>query len=163
MKNYYYYMSSGIKMGPFKLKELKEHIIFDNTLVWSKQSDEWKKASEYEELLNCLFSNPEAPISSGQLNIRHFIEIIFIRYVVFSFFLTILVTFIMLISLRKYDSNISKRSYVDFWFRAYNDILNFLTDSTVYISHFENQTPILNLTGKMLLSTFASNIPVFIV
>jgi hypothetical protein len=63
----------------------------------------------------------------------------------------------------KFDSIVSKSNNVDFWFRVYKDIFSLLTDSNVYISYFESKTPILNITGKILLSTYASNIPVFIV
>jgi hypothetical protein len=163
MKNYYYYILNKEKKGPYHINEIKDHTIFYDTLVWSKDSNEWKKASEYLELLELLYSNPEKPQNLDQSKIIHFAMFIYKRYVLFSFGLSLLHSFLLMYCYVKLDSIVLKSKTVDFWFRAYKDIFYLLTDSNVYISYFESKTPIINITGKMLLSTYASNIPVFFV
>jgi hypothetical protein len=161
MRNYYYYLSAGKKHGPFSLEQLEQETIFESTLVWSNHSDEWKKASEYKELKAFLYANPEIPENLKSPDVALFAKVIYRRYVLFSFSVSIIFSFIVLFKRIQNESKIIEVYHVDFWFRVYKDILNLLTDSAIKVSYFECQTPIINLPAKMLLSTFASNIPLF--
>ena len=52
----YYYSNGNDKFGPFNIEQLKNKNISKETLVWHEGINEWKKASEFQELNNTLFS-----------------------------------------------------------------------------------------------------------
>ena len=52
----YYYSNGNDKFGPFNIEQLKNKNISKETLVWHEGINEWKKASELQELNNTLFS-----------------------------------------------------------------------------------------------------------
>ncbi len=59
---YYFIQQEGSKKGPFKLPELKKLTIYFDELVWRSDSDQWKKASEFEELSsNFIIKPPPTP------------------------------------------------------------------------------------------------------
>lgn len=56
----YYYSDGNEQFGPYSLEELKKKNITKNTLIWSESMDDWKPASDVQEL-NVLF----APMHQG--------------------------------------------------------------------------------------------------
>lgn len=46
----YYLLENSQKIGPFTIDELKEENIKPNTLVWSKNLNEWTNARKIDEL-----------------------------------------------------------------------------------------------------------------
>lgn len=58
MENYYFIQKKGIKQGPFKLQELKQQTIFFDELIWRSDNDQWKKATEFEELQGIFIIKP---------------------------------------------------------------------------------------------------------
>ena len=55
---YYFFQQAGTKKGPFKLPVLKQLTIYFDDLVWRSDSDQWKKASEFEELSDIIIITP---------------------------------------------------------------------------------------------------------
>ena len=58
MEQYYFIEKNGTKIGPYKLNELKQQTIYFNELIWRSDSDQWKKASDFEELSDILVITP---------------------------------------------------------------------------------------------------------
>jgi hypothetical protein len=58
MEQYYFIEKNGTKLGPYKLSELKQQTIYFNDLIWRSDSDQWKKASEFEELIDIFIIEP---------------------------------------------------------------------------------------------------------
>jgi hypothetical protein len=58
MEHYYFIDQGGIKKGPFKLTELKQQTIYHDELIWRSDNDQWKKASEFEELQDTYIIKP---------------------------------------------------------------------------------------------------------
>ena len=56
----YYISNSGKEEGPFSLKELENQKITNDTLVWYDGLEEWKAASELEDLNDLLKPKPKA-------------------------------------------------------------------------------------------------------
>lgn len=96
---YYFIQQEGTKKGPFKLPELKELTIYFDELVWRSDSDQWKKASEFEELSGIFIIKPpptpkEQKIAEvnrnftgkiiGQLAISYFIVSFLIGFISFG-------------------------------------------------------------------------------
>lgn len=54
----YYYSNSKEQFGPFSLDDLKKQNINKETWIWYDGLDDWKKASEIEELKDVLNSAP---------------------------------------------------------------------------------------------------------
>jgi len=54
MKEYYISNSAGNEEGPFSLKELENKEINNDTLVWYEGLENWKAASEVDDLNNLL-------------------------------------------------------------------------------------------------------------
>lgn len=57
----YYILLDNKKQGPYNSSELEELDINSNTLIWSKGMDDWKKASDIEEL-NVILENLPPPL-----------------------------------------------------------------------------------------------------
>lgn len=55
---YYFFQQAGTKKGPFKLQALKQLTIYFNDLVWRSDSDQWKKASDFDELSDIVIITP---------------------------------------------------------------------------------------------------------
>jgi len=68
MEHYYFIQQNGTKKGPFKLSEIKELIIYFDELVWRSDSDQWKKASELEELIDILIVKPPPTPKEKKIN-----------------------------------------------------------------------------------------------
>ena len=63
MEKYYFIEKDGAKLGPFKLDDLKSQIIYFDELIWRSDSENWKKASEFEELNGVyIIKPPPTPI-----------------------------------------------------------------------------------------------------
>lgn len=58
MKQYYFIEKNGTKEGPYKLSELKQKTIYFDELVWRSDSDQWRKAVDYEELSDIFIIKP---------------------------------------------------------------------------------------------------------
>lgn len=58
MEQYYFIEKKGTKLGPFKLSELKQQTIYFDELIWRSDSDQWLKASDYEELSDIFIVKP---------------------------------------------------------------------------------------------------------
>ena len=58
MDLYYFIQKNGTKQGPFKLSELNLQTIYSDELIWRSDNDQWKKASEFEELHDILINKP---------------------------------------------------------------------------------------------------------
>ena len=56
----YYISNSGKEEGPFSLKELENQKITNDTLVWYDGLEDWKSASELEDLNDLLKPKPKA-------------------------------------------------------------------------------------------------------
>jgi uncharacterized membrane protein YhaH (DUF805 family) len=54
----YFYSDGEEKFGPFTLDELKEKNISRETLVWSKELEDWQKADRVSELKEIFFLSP---------------------------------------------------------------------------------------------------------
>ena len=50
MELYYVLEKNGIKLGPFTFNDVKNHTIYSDELVWRSDSENWKRASEFDEL-----------------------------------------------------------------------------------------------------------------
>jgi hypothetical protein len=57
MKEYYIHKGED-NSGPFNIEELKNQKITKDTLVWSNDMEDWKKAGEIDELKSILSKNP---------------------------------------------------------------------------------------------------------
>lgn len=58
MEQYYFIEKDGAKLGPFKLDDLRNHTIYFDDLVWRSDSENWKKASDFEELNDIYIIKP---------------------------------------------------------------------------------------------------------
>ncbi len=58
MEQYYFIEKNGTKLGPYKLTELKQQTIYFDELIWRSDSDQWRKAADYEELSDIFIINP---------------------------------------------------------------------------------------------------------
>ena len=58
MEHYYFIQKDGVKQGPLKLAELKLMTIYFDELIWRSDDDQWKKASEFEELQDIFIIKP---------------------------------------------------------------------------------------------------------
>jgi hypothetical protein len=58
MEKYYFIEKNGTKQGPYKLSELKQQTIYFNELIWRSDSEQWKKASDFEELIDIFIITP---------------------------------------------------------------------------------------------------------
>ena len=58
MEQYYFIEKNGTKLGPYKLTELKQQTIYFDELIWRSDSDQWRKAADYEELSDIFILNP---------------------------------------------------------------------------------------------------------
>lgn len=58
MEQYYFIEKNGTKLGPYKLSELKQLTIYFDELIWRSDSDQWRKAADYEELSDIIIINP---------------------------------------------------------------------------------------------------------
>lgn len=67
MEQYYFIEKDGAKLGPFKLEQLRNHTIYFDDLVWRSDNENWKKASEFEEL-NGIYIIMPPPTPKEQIN-----------------------------------------------------------------------------------------------
>ncbi len=99
-----YYLHNGQEnSGPFDKEQLKEQKITKDTLVWSEDMVNWKKASEIKELRNSIMTIPpllkntppkfEKPKSS------------FLKYLMISFVIIILMTIVGYAITDNYQAN----------------------------------------------------------
>ena len=96
MEQYYFIEKNGTKLGPYKLNELKQQTIYFNELIWRSDSDQWKKASDFEELKDIFILKP--PLTPKEENKKEFnnkfyrssLPIIIVIYILVSFFLSII-------------------------------------------------------------------------
>lgn len=96
MEQYYFIEKNGTKLGPYKLNELKQQTIYFNELIWRSDSDQWKKASDFEELKDIFIIKP--PLTPSEENKKDFnnkffrsrLPIIIVIYILVSFFLSII-------------------------------------------------------------------------
>ena len=58
MEHYYFIQKDGVKQGPLKLAELKQMTIYFDELIWRSDDDQWKKASDFEELNDIFIIKP---------------------------------------------------------------------------------------------------------
>lgn len=58
MEQYYFIQRRKIKEGPYSLDNLKQQIVYSEDLIWRSDTDQWKKASEFEELKGFLLVAP---------------------------------------------------------------------------------------------------------
>ena len=58
METYYFIEKNSVKKGPLKYSDLKSEYLNKNDLVWRNDSDVWKSASEYEELIDIIIAEP---------------------------------------------------------------------------------------------------------
>lgn len=62
MKYFYFIQQNGNKNGPFDLSELRDQVIYHDQLVWRSDNENWKVASEFEELEGTyIFKPPPTP------------------------------------------------------------------------------------------------------
>lgn len=96
MKQYYFIEKNGTKLGPYKLNELKQQTIYFNELIWRSDSDQWKKASDFEELKDIFIIKP--PLTPLEENKKDFnnkffrsrLPIIIVIYILASTLLSII-------------------------------------------------------------------------
>ena len=67
MKEYYISNSAGNEEGPFSLKELENKEINNDTLVWYEGLENWKAASEVDDLNNLL--KPKTSINLNKVEV----------------------------------------------------------------------------------------------
>ena len=78
------------------MSELKQQTIYFNELIWRSDSDQWKKASDFEELKDIFIIKP--PLTPKEENKKEFnnkfyrssLPIIIVIYILVSFFLSII-------------------------------------------------------------------------
>jgi len=58
MEHYYFIEKKGTKQGPYKLSDLKQLTIYFDELIWRSDDDQWKKASDFEELKDIFIIKP---------------------------------------------------------------------------------------------------------
>ena len=58
MEHYYFIQKKGTKQGPYKLTELKQQTIYFDELIWRSDNEQWKKASDFEELQDIFIVKP---------------------------------------------------------------------------------------------------------
>jgi hypothetical protein len=46
MKRFFYLDDSGKRKGPYTIEQLKEHYLFENTLVWTDGLEKWTAAGK---------------------------------------------------------------------------------------------------------------------
>jgi hypothetical protein len=96
MEQYYFIEKNGTKLGPYKLSELKQQTIYFNEFIWRSDSEQWKKASDFEELKDIFIIKP--PLTPLEENKKDFnnkffrirLPIIIVIYILVSFFLSII-------------------------------------------------------------------------
>jgi hypothetical protein len=168
MEKYYFIEKNGAKQGPYKLNDLREQTIYFDQLIWRSDSDQWKKASDFEELSGIYIVKP--PPTPKEQNItevnkeftRRNIGGLVSIYVISSFLLGIISYNIALSSWE--GSSINRYHYYspgrdtetmygnneEFWFRPFKAI-----GSTIYLSKEEQEDSNL-LERNLILSSFAS-------
>jgi hypothetical protein len=93
MEQYYFIVKNGTKLGPYKLSELKQKTVYFDELIWRSDSDQWRKAADYEELSDIFIIKPpptpkEQKIAEVNKNfIGQIIGLIAISYVITSVFI----------------------------------------------------------------------------
>jgi hypothetical protein len=60
MSKSYYLFINDEQAGPFTIEELATHKIYNDTPIWCEDFDDWKKASEVEELQSLIVKTPPA-------------------------------------------------------------------------------------------------------
>lgn len=91
MEHYYFIQQKGTKKGPLKLYELRALTIYFDELVWRSDSDQWKKASEFEELRDILIIKPPPTPKEKKVNqlnkqfVSQTIKWLFFSYLITSF------------------------------------------------------------------------------
>ena len=70
METYYFIEKNSVKKGPLKYSDLKSEYLNKNDLVWRNDSDVWKSASEYEELIDIIIAEP--PLTPKEEKIEKF-------------------------------------------------------------------------------------------
>ena len=93
MEKYYFIEKDGAKLGPFKLDDLKSQIIYFDELVWRSDSENWKKASEYEELHEYYIIKP--PLTPIEEKNKNFNEYFFKTIVVSSIVVYIIISLLI--------------------------------------------------------------------
>lgn len=96
MEQYYFIEKNGSKLGPYKFSELKQQPIYFNELIWRSDSDQWKRASDFEELKDIFIIKPPlTPIEANKKDsnnqfLKSILPIIIVIYILASFFLSII-------------------------------------------------------------------------
>jgi hypothetical protein len=89
MEHYYFIQKGGSKQGPFKLADLKEQTIYFDELIWRSDNDQWKKASEFEELKDIfIIKPPPTPIEQRVTEVNKTFVNKFIGQLVFFYIIT---------------------------------------------------------------------------
>jgi hypothetical protein len=113
MENYYFIEQNGIKKGPLKLTELKEQKIYFDDLVWRSDSENWKKAIEFNELKEIyLIKPPLTPLEiKKNLNNKNFVNKVLPSAIGSYFAISIIIT-ILSFSIANNDWENIKNSYL---------------------------------------------------
>ncbi|MEX1240764.1 MAG: DUF4339 domain-containing protein [Cyclobacteriaceae bacterium] len=96
MERYYFIQKGNIKHGPYKLIELNQHTIYFDELIWRSDNDEWKKASEFEELKGIYIIRP--PLTPEEERLKHIRNRFFKELLPIYFFVYLIISFIISIA-----------------------------------------------------------------
>lgn len=70
MEHYYFVEKNGHKLGPLKLADLAQQLIYFDQLIWRSDSSEWRQANMYAELQELIVYNP--PLTPSEEKLRAF-------------------------------------------------------------------------------------------
>jgi hypothetical protein len=182
MEQYYFIEKNGAKLGPFKLSELKQQTISFDELIWRSDSDQWRKAADYEELSDIfIIKPPPTPKEQkiAEVN-RNFTSQIIVQLVIAYFITSLLIgSFSSSIAQSSWDEYLKNgtngygryKTYIpemnvkdhedgSYWYQAdqtgfwfYRPFKAF--GSTIYLSHEEQDNSSL-LREHLMLSSFVS-------
>jgi len=189
MEQYYFIEKNGTKLGPYKLSEVKQQAIYFDELIWRSDSDQWRKAADYEELSDILIIKPpptpkEQKIAEVNKNFTSkIIGQLIVAYIVASLLFGILSSSIAQSSWEeclkngnngygRYATYIPNKNVKDhedgsYWFQYYQTGFLFYRPfkafgSTIYLSHYEQDNTSL-LWAHLMLSSFASLSIIFLI
>jgi hypothetical protein len=176
MENYYY-IKCGQKIGPVNKEKLISKVD-ENTLVWHEGLDDWKKASEFEELEGIyIFKPPPTPKEQKIKNVnKEFFEKtlkqLFWFYIITSFLFGYASYEMAQSSWYRHQNKPDRNRYPyvmpgmnheigyanqqNFWFRPFKAYY-----STIYLTE-EEQGSHTVLLGNLMLSSFASLFFIFV-
>jgi len=142
MDLYYFIQKNGTKQGPFKLSELNLQTIYSDELIWRSDNDQWKKASEFEELHDILINKP--PLTPTEERNKSFNNNFLRKFLPFAcgiyFFISLLLSVTsFIISTNDWNEEISKYLIKEDFRQG-----NYL-DDTVYLNNYGNMLKSLRL------------------